>query len=348
MEFTEKNIKEVRNINCDLMRVVCMVFVIAIHTPVKPMQDKIWFATSLNTFLFMCNGIFYMLSGRFNLCYKFTVKKDYSNFYKKKAISILLPYIMVTCLLSLWDVMLYWEKDRIGIKSYLIYTYEAFMSANEMNHLWFMYPLIGLMISTPFLAKMLQGLKDWELNLIFIIALIWNFVSIYLTKDVGISFSYSGWLWSGWPLLFFLGYYCHRIINDRNKKILYIVGIMGFMVSVLGQILFGDHYQNSRDQAVAFIIFTMAAYTFMEKEIVIRNKYVIRIISLVSKYSFLIYMLHNDIIHRITTKMVTTELSVCYFAETIILTLLISIVMAILLEKCIIHPAQTILRKCLR
>ena len=109
------------------------------------------------------------------------------------------------------------------------------MVNNSATHLWFMYPLIGMLISTPFLAKMFQTMKDQEIEIFFLVAILWNIVSIYLTLDIGVGFSYSGWILSGYIIYYFAGYFCKRIINDNNKKIMYTLGIIGFIVSVFGR-----------------------------------------------------------------------------------------------------------------
>lgn len=206
----EKNMR--RDVNYDLMRVVCMIFVIMIHTG-RSFIENTFFATIFSTILFSCNSIFYMLSGRFNLNKTFLGKESYKRYYWKKIVSIVWPYVFLTCVLNLWDM--YHNASWNSILLFLKISYAKLMHENSSIHLWFMYPLIGMLISTPFLACMLQKLSDWELNLLLVVSLMWNVVSIYLTVDVNIGFSYSGFMLSGWMLHFFAGYYCCRIVNPR-------------------------------------------------------------------------------------------------------------------------------------
>ena len=113
-----------REINCDLMRVMSMVFVIAIHVSRKPFENHRLLLIMMSTFLASCNSIFYMLSGKFNLKYKFSDKDDYRKYYIKKIISIIFPYVFVTCLLSMWDF--YQNQELVfSIKAYIKYTYTA-------------------------------------------------------------------------------------------------------------------------------------------------------------------------------------------------------------------------------
>lgn len=331
-----------RDVNYDLMRVICMIFAISIHTNRSFIESAFW-AKSFNTMLFSCNSIFYMLSGRFNLNKTFLCKEDYKKYYWKKTISILYPYVFVTCILHLWDT--YRNASWNGIVLFIKTTYVALMNSNVSGPLWFMYPLIGMLISTPFLARMFQKLSDWELNLLFCLSLMWNVVSIYLTIDFGIGFSYSGFILSGWIIPFFAGYYCQRIVNEKNKKKFYVAGLFGGIVTVLGQVLLPDNYCNAVDLAPAFVLFTIALFIFMEKEIKISNNVIRRIIGSVARHSFMIYMLHWKVIVYITPKIVRESSDIVSYLLNVMMTLFISMLLAIVLDRFIINPIQRLMSR---
>ena len=167
-------------------------------------------------------------------------KNGYRTYYLKKMIYILFPYILVTCILSLWEMIN--NQYTITFLFFIKHTYSSFMTANANIHLWFMYPLLGMLLSAPFLAKMLNHMEDREIKLLFAIGIIWGVVSIYFTWDIGFGFSYLGWILSGWMMHFFAGYFCERIINEKNRKILYIVGAIGFVITVLGTWLIPERF----------------------------------------------------------------------------------------------------------
>ena len=250
-----------RDVNYDLMRVICMLFVIAVHVMPTPFSEETFWGSVCLILLLSSNHIFFLLSGRFNLNYHFQSKEDYRKYYLKKLLTIIFPYLFVTCLRSAFKMYVVHTADVSGgLGVYLKYTYEGFMSANSSNHLWFMYPLIGMLISAPFLAKLLQGLRDWELNLLFAIGVAWNAVRVYLTADFDIGFSYNSWMLSGWVLSFFAGYYIYRNVRQSNKKKWYLFGIAGFFISILGQWLIPEHFKYATDYSIAFLIFTMAYF----------------------------------------------------------------------------------------
>lgn len=210
-----------------------------------------------------------------------------------------------------------------------------------------MYGLIGMLFGAPFLAKMVQSMSDWELNLLFGMGIAWNVISIYLCADFDIGFSYNCWLLSGWLIYFYAGYYCDRGVNDYNKKRIYILGISGFVITVLGRYLIADRYQNSTDLAVAYIVFTIAVYIFFEKEVVIRNDCLKKIIGFLSKYSFMVYMLHWNVLHKITPIVVTEESTFCKWIAEISVTFAILLLLSIILDVIIICPFQKLMKKFL-
>lgn len=335
-----------RDVNYDLMRVICMLFVIAIHVTQMPFSEDTLWGSACIILLFSCNNIFFFLSGRFNLNHTFECKEDYRKYYLKKLLTIVFPYLFVTCLRSAFKMYVVHTADVSGGPGvYLRYTYEGLMSANSSNHLWFMYPLIGMLLTAPFLAKLIQKLADWELNLLFAIGIIWNAVKVYLTADFDIGFSYNSWMLSGWMLSFFAGYYIYRNVNQENKKKWYIWGIAGFGVSVLGQWLIPEHFKNATDYSVAFLIFTMALYIFIEKEVVIKNETVKQIIFFLARYSFLIYLVHGTVLSSITPRIVITNSVKWNYAGSILAAFMISLLLAMVIDTCILHPVQAFFKR---
>lgn len=331
-----------RNINCDLMRVISMIFVIAIHADRSFIKTP-FLEVVLSTILFTCNGIFYLLSGRFNLQTQFETRADYKKYYAKKTITILFPYILVSCLLSLWDILDSgtWE----GVALYAKRTYVTIMQTNASNHLWFMYGLIGMLLGAPFLAKMLQNMSNWELNLLFGSGIVWNIIFVYLCTDFNIGFSYNNWIFSGWIFYFFAGYYCVRVVNNLNKKRIYILGAVGFVITILGRYLIADHFLYATDLSVAFIVFTMAVYTFLDREITVKNMYMKKAIRFMSKYSFMVYMLHINVLHKVTPMIIAGESTFFKWIARILVTLIISMLLSILLNMIVIYPVQKLLKK---
>ena len=99
-----------RDVRYDVIRVTAMLFVIAVHVNPKPFNAFPWFKDIFDYIIYTCNGMFFMLSGLFNMKREFRTKEDYAVYYKKKLISIFLPYVLMTFLLYGYD---YYQSGRI-------------------------------------------------------------------------------------------------------------------------------------------------------------------------------------------------------------------------------------------
>ena len=87
-----------KNVNLQLLRVISMFLVIGVHITPKPFGSIPTFQSAFSCFLLVCNGCFYMLSGRFALGKVFNEKDEYKEYYIKKAITIVFPYVLVSSL----------------------------------------------------------------------------------------------------------------------------------------------------------------------------------------------------------------------------------------------------------
>ena len=336
--------KKNRNINLDFIRALSMLCVIGLHTSPKPLAENRIFTTVFYMLLLTCNANFYMLSGQLNLRKTFCTRQDYRNFYLKRLLSILLPYVLFTFLLTLWNMLA--AGEGITVLLYLKNVYTDFMTDNIQIHLWFMYPLIGMILSAPFLSKMLNNMEDWELNILFGIGIAWNVISIYLTQDFGVGFSYSAWLLSSWMLLFFAGYYCYRIIRqEKSRKKWYWAGLICLAVNLLLSCLFPDNYKFSNDLAPTYVLFAMSAFLFMQAELNIKNPLLQSVIRFLSKHSFTVYCIHFDVARWITPCVVRGTGATLLFIESFAVTFVVSLLFAVILDGCILKPMQKALTK---
>lgn len=336
-----------RNAQIDLIRVVSMVYVIAVHISPKPLASHRLFSLLLNMVLLTSNSNFYMISGELNLKKKFQDTRDYRRYYVKKAITILFPYVAATLLLEAWNMAADGTAFTPGV--YLLESYRAFMVENSTIHLWFMYPFLGLLVSAPFLAKMLADMSEGELNLLFGVGLAWNVAAIWLSEDLGIGFAYNGWFLSGWVFYFFLGYYCDRVLAVKKLTPLYAAGAVGLAVNLAASYMVPEHNLYSMDLSVAYILFAMALYMFLKTKVVIRNGRIKKLLSFVAKHAFLVYMLHWNVWGQITARVVPVRRPSIYFCEAFTVTFVISFAMAAALNYCFLMPVQRWMeRKLLR
>lgn len=278
--------KKERYTNYDFMRLLMSVFVIYVHSP-KPLriENSVFWTNFMYIFTMQCNAIFFMLSGKFALNKKFEEKKDYIDYYKSKFITILIPYGLVSCLLVLA------AKPFTGIKEYILNCGRAIFFENPSSHLWYVCLLIGYLISAPFLAKMLQSMKKSELKILFAVGILWNIYRIYIVTDLHLQEPINGWFLAGWIFSFILGYVYDKVIDDENRKWWYLFGVIGFVVSVLGR-AYLPTFEYPASESVAFIIFTMASFVFLEKHTNFKNQSVAKTVGFLAKYSYVAYIVH--------------------------------------------------------
>ena len=328
--------------NYDLIRVISCFFVILIHIKGKPFSEPVKIAYT--TVFYISNAMFYMLSGTFNLGNTFDSTEDYKNFYKKRFVSILFPFMLFSFLQSIWNM--YLEMGAVNWKSYWMFAYTEFMDTNGSKATWFMYPLMGFILSAPFLSKMLHAMTDRECKILLIAAVIWNSIRIYCTLDLGVNFAFSGWLLESWILYFVCGYIYNRIFNDRNKIILYIMGAAGYLITVAGRYFLSDHFVNATDLSPAFLFTCLAVYYFLVKNIRIRNRFIGKTVSFVAEHTFIIYLFHAQVMRHVVPRI--SDFDTTTFSGFILEGICIfffSFIGALIFRNLILRPLQFLLKK---
>ena len=139
MESLSKNTRE-RNVKYEFIRVIMSLFVICIHTQLPDSINNKLLVNIILAFLFQCNGIFFMMSGKMHLHKKFETTNDYIKYYINKFVNIIIPYGVVTCILVLLRII---ETNQYcNFNGYVYQCYVAFFSTNAQNYLWFVCVLI--------------------------------------------------------------------------------------------------------------------------------------------------------------------------------------------------------------
>lgn len=191
-----------------------------------------------------------------------------------------------------------------------------------------------------FFAKLVQNLTNWELRFLIGIGLVWNFVSIYCVKDIGFTFPFSGWILGECALYFVLGYAVDRIVTEKMKIKLYGLGILGYLISVLGRI-YVPNFENATDLSVGFVGFTIACYLFMQKYFKCSNEHVCKCVSFVAKHSFFAYMIHIAIFNKVSNVFVP-YISIHDYLLCIGATFALSYIVSIFFTQIVIRPIQAL------
>lgn len=241
--------------------------------------------------------IFIMISGALFLSNNYSLEK----IYEKHVFKIITSFIFWS---SLYTILFHKHST---LKLFFIHFFKG------EYHLWFLYMIIGLYICVPFFKKIVEDefLMKYFLILSFIFAIIIpqivSIVSVselkldtikiilkYILNNAEIHFVL------GYSFYFILGYYLHKFSIDSKKiKYVYILGILGFLSTIIFSILM-SRYLKAPNQLFfsrftvnllleGVFIFILIKNCFKNFQFTDRQIY---IITNLSKHSFGIYLVH--------------------------------------------------------
>lgn len=317
-----------RQMQYDFVRSVAMLAVVLFHIlghiSVEPFGMKWWIKTGLSLILSTSNGMFFLLSGKYNL-----IEKNASEpirFYKKRTISVIVPFLICSGLCHLA------ETYALGANGSYIH---ALIQTFPSTHYWFVYELIGLLFWTPLFAR---AIKDIDMHNALILtagALIIQACFVFC-KNLGIYPGYEIPL-MGWPVFYLVGSYADRLTEKWRKRVILAGGAA--LVTSLGQLrLIPDASQGLYDLSPRYFLMVMAAYYTLQMIPVLgwREK----VVMLLSRNSYYVYLIHNTIIAFLFSEslgiydLLKPQIgTVPYLVITFVLCMLISITIGSVIRK---------------
>ncbi len=352
----------------DLMRVTAMFLVVYVHSSFmftftldsdSTQAGLYWFTSML---ALVCNALFFMVSGKFNLAQAVELKSgEYRAFYIKKAIDLLVPIIFYA--------IAFWVLRFLGIWLFGAYTdgtpfwdFGAFITMFQellVSSWWFVPMIFSLMIFTPFLGRMLKGLKQKEMYLLLV--LIFGCAAIVaIEKVIGNTTFLSKFLaptFGIWAGAYMLGYVIDRA--DMTAKVLSrwyiaaaaVITIFGSLFVIIPQVLITPDGSlvggwNNVLSALFYPVIAGALFLFF-KNVKITNDKAKRFVEFVGNRAFGIYLIHfcfffsylqllpdwlrnaDDVVSGVAKRLVITTL--VYLA---------SLAVAIVIDLFIVNPVQ--------
>jgi len=335
-----------RDTHLDLIRVIAMLFVIGIHTEREFAMSS--FGNSLLlTILFTANGLFFLMSGHF--AFKFEEDPvhpaaSYRSFYWKKFCSLIIPLVFYSTLIMM--NYYYWDP----LKNFLDYPNEYFMDifwnifpVSTTGYKWFIYCLIGFMLTVPFVKIMMKSLSDEGLKAFFITAVSFEAVAVILfSQIIHTNFSVYGWPFMGWFFYFLCGYMIYRLDVFHSKKALFIVsGAVCLLISAVLCSVTPEGLEGALDDSPIYLFTCIGMYLLLESIPV--NKYIGKVISFIADNSYAVYLLHFEMMIFARSKVtVNTPLS---WTVCILLIAALSLAVAIPCNILILKPLAKYLTK---
>lgn len=328
-----------RDARYEFIRVVSMILVIGIHSLAQvprtsPAEE--WGGYALTTLFLLCNGLFFMLSGKFSLHTRCDTVGEYLKWYAKRLSAIGIPALLFMLLRTMhnsgwWPAYLrspeLWQDYRINV-----------LSGFRASDYWFLYPLTGLLAAAPFLSKLLQQASEKELLLLLGLGMGFNALTVYLPA-LGLPFSWEFPL-GGWFVLFLLGYALERLVTTpKAEALVMILGCSCFVLTVIQQHLGID--PGVHDLAPAYVPMCAAAFLGL-KRLYRPGKIQDRLFLAVGKHSLSVYLCHAMILSCLDTRLPSAGFLPALLLR-ILLTAALSLGTAFLVDQLLLFPLQRFL-----
>ena len=349
-----------RAVYFDYMRVLAAVLVILAHacSPMVELADADWKRFVLVCGLSLglcCNLIYVMLSGALFLNAD-AGRETVGSFYVKRASKVIIPLIAYyLLLLSLNHEVSFLPPENIGASLKRVVT----GAPDAGPHLWLIYTIVALYIVTPFFRVMVQKLSDRQLMSLAAVIIVMNMLTTYLPL-FGMAFGATNFL-AGWEGVFLLGYIMtRRGNNDTNsggadkKRSAAIISAAIISYIIMVAVVFADSskmnyvYNSTPTMVLAscgiFFLFLKEKNRFADK-----SNHVIR---LLSKYSYSIILIHWYALFVVVQgKLHVTALRfgcIGGIAATLVLTLAVCLVMAIIFDNTVVIVCSAILDRIVK
>jgi len=298
----------------DLVRIFSIFFVIVIHITAID-----WYAKDPTSFGWnilniydsisrFCVPVFLMISGALFLSKKnIDIKKLYTKNIMRLVVALMF-WAFIYAIVSNWRLL-----NNFSLNNFFIIV----NSFNKINyHLRFLLSLIGVYIFIPLIKKVTEDEKLFKYLLI--ISIIFSIIipTINITFDYlnyfggynpfyQLYYSLTNWLFkihipfvSGYLTFFLTGY---KLFKDpiKNKKLIYLLGVISLLFTVLATAFVSIKYNTPVEAYYSYntinvYLLAIAVFVFFKEEVskIKFNDKVTRFIKILSDSIFGIYLIH--------------------------------------------------------
>jgi len=282
----------------DTLRALATISVIILHStaPILTEYGNISFnnwmlGNIIDSSVRFCVPIFLMISGALLL----SKAQEFSLFFSKRITRVIYPFIFWTLIYIVCGLksngLLNGNYNNPAI-------YEMVVNKIKYGasfHLWFIYLILSFYLLVPILSKWTTNSSLKEIRFFLII---WVFINLPIISEInsGINFTLFSKL-LGYPIL---GYFLLKTKKLNNTKFLFILIVIGFFFTVLGT-YYSSKNQNSfsgifYSYNYPNVIISSIGIFLLFKKLNIKNLLLKKIILLISKYSYGIYLAHAFVI----------------------------------------------------
>ena len=282
----------------DILKIIAIIFVILIHV-----ISEYWDHLNVNSGSFIilsvlesisrfCVPIYFMVSGAIFLNEEknLTIK----DILKKYVLRLVLLFIFWNLVYNFLNIIVY--KDTITLKM----VYEVLLNTllgNGIFHLYFLPIIIGFYLCSPILKKVTTKGNRNILKYLIILLFVFLGSGRILSYLFNISIFYPI-LFSDYLIYFILGYYLNTFeINKRNTNYIYILGIIGFIITLVGTII-SSKVNGITDVFLKYDTFNVIMYSSCIFLFAKNNfkRFNDKLLNILSRTNFGVYLIHGLIL----------------------------------------------------
>ena len=357
MTISVSHAKTGRQVNWDLLRIICMFLVVVCHTSsnIGSCRGLVAGAIAGDAAL-LCDPIFFSLSGFFAIR---PLKESYLKYLIRKMIAIVIPIGIYSLVVYAW---LYFAGGaELSFRAYF-----GWLLSMLSGPWWFIPSLIPMLVTAPFLYFFFSKLDFEQKKLLSKAVAILVLLGIGYTVVSSLADSHQHstivaaiacvqkvlpptLMIGGYSLYFSLGYFIREdmLVRDLSQyRHLILFGIIGWL---LGAFAIQWGYKRA-DPSFLWFFATIAFFLIFGKvhisSGVIRNS-----ISYIAKRCYSIYLLQSTVIAFVVEKSVVSAVLInlafiprfaLWFAVTF-LCWLISLALAAIIDELVLKPFQKLL-----
>ncbi len=286
----------------DILRIIAIFAVVLIHS-VYPSIEKIdqtriydwWPANIYDTISRWSISIMVMISGALLL----SPQKDESipTFFKKRFNKILIPTIF-------WSIFYTYTN---GIDMQMSTILQSLITGRVSSiHLWFLYLIIGLYISTPILRIFIKNANNVHIEY-FIFIWIVSIINTYMKTRHNIGIGIEMGFFTGFIGYYILGYYLVNTDFDKKyKNLIYILAFLGALITMFGTYVLTTEKNSLDDFYYGYLspnvmVMSIGIFIFFKNidwknSKIFNNLTINNVIVKMSTLSFGVYLIHITIL----------------------------------------------------
>lgn len=284
-----------KNSHITYLRVIATVFVVLIHASTGFLNHIDtntfdWnYANWINAAMRCSVPIFVVISGALLL----QKEENTLKFYKKRIPKLVFPFFFWTFVYLIYYFYRYTNFNSLPFEKIIAIAQDKILHGANA-HLWYLYMIIGLYLTIPFLRKIIiqSSIKEIELFLLF-----WLLAMLVSNKGLyAVMPKFDLTFFSGYVGYLVLGYYL-SVKSFNKKRTVYVVGYF-LMIIIIG---WGTYLLNQDAKKLNAFLYnylfptTALATSFLflwVKEWKKENNNTPKWITIIDRYSFGIYLSH--------------------------------------------------------